>query len=130
MIEAQGGDPRVTDDVSLLPQAPVKLDVLAPEAGSLHAMDTTYLGYIAQRLGAGRMKKDDRIDPAVGFVLHARVGARLAKGQPVATVHARTEEAARVAAEEILRALDLRDEAAKPRKLVYAVVRRHSVQTL
>lgn len=130
LIEAQGGDPRVTEDVSLLPQAPVLLDALAPEAGSVHAMDTTRLGYIAQRLGAGRMRKDDPVDPAVGFVLHARVGDRLEKGQPVATVHARTEDAARIAVADILDAIALRDEASQPRKLIYAVVRRHSIQSL
>ena len=53
MISAQGGDPNVCSDTTLLPQAKIVADIRAESAGSLHRMDTTRLGYLALRHGRG-----------------------------------------------------------------------------
>ncbi len=94
MIEAQGGDGRVVDDLSLLPQAPVRREILAEQSGYLTEIDTEEVGRIAMRLGAGRMVKDAPIDPAVGLVLCKKLGDRVEAGEPLAEVHCRSEEAA------------------------------------
>jgi pyrimidine-nucleoside phosphorylase len=122
MIAAQHGDPRVCDDVTLLPQAPVVADVPAPTTGVLQCMDTTALGEVAQHMGAGRLQKTDQIDPAVGFVLCHRIGDRVEKGEPLATVYARTRESASLAAEGIRQAITLGSEPTPPLKLIHAVV--------
>ena len=91
MIAAQGGDPRVVEDLSLLPQAAVKRVMRAETAGYLSAMDTTALGMAAQRMGAGRAKKSDMLDYSVGYVLHVRLGDEVTEDTPLATLYARNE---------------------------------------
>jgi pyrimidine-nucleoside phosphorylase len=100
IVSAQGGDPRVCDTPrSILPQAPHRADLLAPSDGTLVAVDTEAVGLGALILGGGRRRKEDVVDPAVGLTLHVRLGDRLAKGQPLATVHFRTDPTHRAAAE-------------------------------
>ncbi len=89
MIEAQGGDPRVLDDPSLLPQAPERVEVLATQDGFVTGFDTTEVGQAGVELGAGRKKKEDDVDHAVGITIHKKRGEAVAKGEPLATIHYR-----------------------------------------
>ena len=122
MIARQGGDPRVCDDTGLLPAAPVIREVPCPRDGYLSGVDCTRLGYIAQRMGAGRARKEDAIDPAVGFVMNRRIGDRCRKGDALCTLHARTEESALLAEREILSALFFSDRACERTRLIRYVV--------
>jgi len=88
MIEAQGGDGAVIDQPDRLPRAPWVELVAAPRAGYIAGIDALEVGLTAVDLGAGRQKKGDLIDPAVGIVLHAKVGDQVAQGQPLFTLHA------------------------------------------
>jgi pyrimidine-nucleoside phosphorylase len=98
MVQAQDGDPRVIDDPGLLPAAPVLRTVPAERTGYVQRIAARDLGYAAIALGAGRTRKGDVIDHATGLVLQAKVGAPVAKGDVLATVHARsTAEAAQAA---------------------------------
>jgi pyrimidine-nucleoside phosphorylase len=121
MVEAQGGDPRVVDDPeAVLPRAPVIEAIEADRGGTLAAVDAEALGRAAAALGAGRFRKGDPIDPAVGIVCTPKIGDRLEVGSPVGEVHARTVEAAREAAAAVLAAFTLTDGPAEPPPLVYA----------
>ena len=123
MVEAQGGDPRVVDDpAAVLPRAPVRLDVPAPAAGVLASVEAEALGRAAASLGAGRSRKHDRIDPAVGIEFFPKVGDRVGAGQTVAAVHARSEDDAAAAARTILAALAWSDGPVDPPALVHAWV--------
>ena len=122
VIEAQGGDPRVCENVGLLPQAKVVREAFAPENGWICGMDTTRLGGIAQGMGAGRRAKDDSIDYSVGFVLHRRVGERVGKGETLATVYAKDSDSAGAAVREIIQAVRVSGEKAAAGKLLHAVV--------
>ena len=127
MVEAQGGDGRVCGDVSLLPQAPVIRPVLASSSGFVQGMDTTQLGLCAQRMGAGRIRKEDTIDPAVGFVLRKRIGERVEKGEPLASIHARNDASA-IMAEEMLRAnIAIGPNKVQTEPLIYAAVTKDGV---
>lgn len=127
MIKAQGGDGRVCEDVSLLPQAKVIRPVPALSSGFIQGMDTTQLGLCAQRMGAGRIRKEDVIDPAVGFVLHKRIGERVEKGEALATLHARDEATAGMT-EEMLRAnITIGPDKVQPEPLIHAVVTKDGV---
>ena len=130
MIIAQGGDGRVCDDVSLLPQAPCVVPVLAQADGYLAHVNGTALGLAAQRMGAGRMKKEDVIDPAVGFVMEKRIGDFVRKGDTVCTLYARTEESARETAPRVLSALQFSDQPAPKARLLYALVTPQGVSEL
>ncbi len=102
MLIAQGGDPGVAEDPSLLPSAPLIRPLNAWKTGTVAAMDALQLGLAAVRLGAGRNKTSDPVDPAVGFVLAARPGDTVAAGEPLLSIHAR-DEASAAAAEASLR---------------------------
>jgi len=108
MVEAQGGDPKVVDDPwAVLPGAPVRQALLAEQGAFLAAVDAEALGRASGELGAGRKRKGDPIDPAVGIVFRPKVGDRLEKEEEIGTVHARDDEAAATCAARVLAALTL-----------------------
>jgi pyrimidine-nucleoside phosphorylase len=100
-VEAQGGDPKVTDDPSQLPSAPVRREVVAPAAGWLAALPAREVGYTLIQIGGGRRVKGAEIDRAVGFELVRRPGEEVAEGDAWCVVHARSEDDATVAAERL-----------------------------
>jgi len=118
MIEAQGGDPRVTEDLSLLPHAPLEIVVESPSSGYLQAMRAEAIGNAAMVLGAGRLKKTDPVDPAVGIILEARVGQRLEKGQALARLYARTPDKVEKARQLVCEAAVLGEQAPTPHPLI------------
>ena len=130
MISAQGGDSRVCDDVNLLPKAPVLYPVRAREGGFLAHVDGTGLGLAAQRMGAGRVRKEDRIDPAVGFVMEKRIGDEVRPGDVLCTLHAASEESARETEERVLNALEFTKEPAPKARLLYALITPQGVKNL
>ena len=122
MIAAQGGDPAVCDDVSLLPQAPVIRQVFCGRAGYVAGMNTMALGSAAQAMGAGRLRMEDRIDYSVGFVLSVRLGDLVTEDTPLCVLHARTEADADRAEEAIRSAIFWRDTPCERGKKFYALV--------
>jgi len=120
MVEAQGGDPRVVDDpAGILPRAPVVEPLIADRSGTLAAVDALEIGLASSVLGAGRVRKDDAIDPAVGLVLRAKVGDGFETGDAIGEIHARSEEDAREAAERVLACLDVTDGPVVVPELIY-----------
>jgi thymidine phosphorylase len=87
VIELQGGDPRVCDDPGRLPQAAHRVPLPASRDGRVARIGCRDVGRIAMQLGAGRERVEDRIDPAVGVVLHKKVGDLVIEGEPLATLH-------------------------------------------
>ncbi|MFN8092109.1 MAG: thymidine phosphorylase [Vicinamibacteria bacterium] len=87
VIELQGGDPRVCDDLALLPQARETVVVRAERDGRVTRLAARAIGHSAMLLGAGRERVDSAIDPGVGFVFHKKVGDPVAVGEPIVTVH-------------------------------------------
>lgn len=83
---AQGGDARMIEDTSLLPVAANEAVISAPRTGIVTRCDALTIGVAATRLGAGRERKSDRIDPGVGIVLKAKVGDEVSKDDPLAVV--------------------------------------------
>lgn len=128
MIAAQGGDPRVADDPSLLPQAAHLAPVPALRAGYVARMDTVAIGYAAQSLGAGRAAKDDAIDPAVGLVMRVRIGDRVEAGQALATIHANDESRIGGALAALQKAITIEDLPVEPPQLIRALVTHEGVQ--
>lgn len=122
IVRAQGGDERVLDDLSVLPQAPVKLPVSVSEVGYIHAIDARRVGLLAVRLGAGRNRKEDTIDHAVGIRVLRHVGDHVEPSLPLAEVHARDEEIAQQVADELEDCFVVGEGAPRFQPLVYAVV--------
>jgi thymidine phosphorylase len=97
VVELQGGNPRVCDDPTLLPQARETVLVRSERDGRVARLAARAIGHAGMLLGAGRETVDGAIDPSVGFVFHKKVGDPVAVGEPIVTVHvgkaSRREEA-------------------------------------
>ena len=91
MVALQGGDPRALDHPDKLPRAKYMQDVTSPKDGYVTAMDCEAVGTACVVLGGGREKKEDAVDPAVGIVLHRKVGDPIAAGEPLCTIHSNSE---------------------------------------
>jgi pyrimidine-nucleoside phosphorylase len=87
MLTAQGGHLERG-----LPVAPVQIAVTADSDGHVEAIDALEVGLSAIELGAGRIRKEEKVDPSAGFVIEASVGARVRAGDPLVTVHARSRD--------------------------------------
>jgi pyrimidine-nucleoside phosphorylase len=92
MVDAQGGDVSVFDDMGSFHKPGATEIVAAWESGFVAEMDTTALGWAVQRTGAGREKASEPVDPHAGILFHARRGAKVERGEPLATVYATKPE--------------------------------------
>lgn len=88
LVRAQGGDPRCIEQPELLPAAPLQSQLVANRPGFVRRLDARLVALAALALGAGRERKGDLIDPAVGLELAVKMGARVAVGDRLATLHA------------------------------------------
>ncbi len=110
-IEAQGGDPRIAETPSLLGLSPHVREVTFRDSGFVKHFDTESIGRAAMRLGAGRERKEDAIDPGAGLVLDVRVGERVDSGDRIATMYAASEELLDTAEELLVASIEMGDSA-------------------
>lgn len=96
-VEAQGGDKRAVYDVTLLPQAPLHLELCSKEAGYVAALQADSVGRACLALGGGRATKESEIDLSVGIWLHKKIGDYVNLNESLLTIHARDEASAREA---------------------------------
>ncbi|MCB8923311.1 MAG: thymidine phosphorylase [Ardenticatenaceae bacterium] len=122
LVRAQGGDVAQADDPSLLPQAAYVEPLLAPQSGTIAAMDTAAIGWACVRLGAGRLVKTDEVDHAVGFVLPAKIGDTYKAGDTIGTIYANDRAKLAEAREGVLAAITWSEEVVRPLPHIYAVV--------
>jgi len=87
IIRLQGGDPRVMDSYDHLPKAQHTMELRAKWAGYVASIGCEQVGTASVVLGGGREKKEDAVDPAVGLVLHKKVGDAVAEGESICTIH-------------------------------------------
>jgi pyrimidine-nucleoside phosphorylase len=121
-IAAQGGDLTAVDDPSRLPQAAIVQDVLAPCAGYVAGIDAMEVGLTAMLLGAGRAKKGDPIDHAVGVVLRAKAGDYVKRNEPLLTIHANDADRLAQAQEKLLAAYTWSEEPVQAPPLLYEII--------
>jgi thymidine phosphorylase len=130
IIEAQDGNPAVLDDPALLPQAPVRRVFESKQDGYIGQMQVRAIGEAAVAMGAGRASLDGDIDLAVGFFMTAKTGQRVARGEPLATVFARTESDAEQAIAALDRAVPIVADQITPLRLVSHRVTAEGIQEL
>ena len=87
MIELHGGDPGICENLTILPKAKKIIPVCADSSGYIAGMETDLIGISTVMLGAGREKKSDAIDHAVGLWLKKRIGERVEKDETLAEFH-------------------------------------------
>jgi pyrimidine-nucleoside phosphorylase len=120
-VKAQGGDPSVINDPTLLPKAQFQFDIKADDDGFISKIDALSIGIAAMLLGAGRKTKDDLIDHAVGISLHKKVGDKVFQGELIATIHSNSinvDETITL----INKAYSISKEIVIPNKLIYDVL--------
>jgi pyrimidine-nucleoside phosphorylase len=122
MVAAQGGDVRQIDDPRLLPQATLVEPLLAPQSGTIAAMDTGAIGWACVHLGGGRFVKTDKLDHSVGLMMPVKIGDRVKKGDELGQIHANDAQRLAEARERVLAALSWSDEAVDARPLFYGTV--------
>jgi len=121
MVAAQGGDTTMIDDVSKLPQAKITEVLTADKDGVVTAIPADVIGMQALYLGAGREKKSDSVDHAVGLNVHIKVGDAIKANDPLVTIHANDDsliESCKIALKEAIEFGDI----ASPLPLFYNVI--------
>jgi pyrimidine-nucleoside phosphorylase len=118
IIAAQGGDPNVIDDPSILPQAAECELYLAPRDGVVAQVEPKTIGRGITAMGGQRTKVEDGIDSSVGFVITARTGDIVRAGEPLATVFARDRAGAEAGLATLRAAITIADDAEPPLPLV------------
>jgi pyrimidine-nucleoside phosphorylase len=123
LVELQGGDARVIDDSQRLPQAKHTLQVSSVRTGFLASLQCEQIGTACVILGGGRERKEDLVDPAVGIVLHKKVGDQVAAGEPIATIYYNAEAQAARARQLIEASCAIEDTApSAKRPLIHRVI--------
>jgi pyrimidine-nucleoside phosphorylase len=122
MIELQGGDPRVIEDFTRLPQAQHTVEIAGTKAGYIASMQCEQIGTACVILGGGRERKEDSVDPSVGIVLHKKVGDRIAVGEPLATIYYNSEANAARAQQLIEASCEIAQTAPAKRPLVHRII--------
>jgi pyrimidine-nucleoside phosphorylase/thymidine phosphorylase len=92
IIQLQGGNAAVLDDPSLLPQAQHKAEIKSQTSGYVSAIMSEQIGIAGVLLGGGRAKKEDAVDPAVGMMVHKKIGDCVSVGDTLCTVHYNSSE--------------------------------------
>lgn len=121
-IQAQDGDPRVTEDLSLLPMAPVQLEVPSGNSGYVSGLDAMGIGMVNLKLGGGRVTKESAVDLSVGLVLHKKVGDPVQAGESLATIHGACQADAELAAEAFRACVTISPEAPEQRPFIREIL--------
>src|SRR5205085_4580125 len=123
VIAAQGGDAWQVVQPNLLPAAPVRSMLAAPQSGYIAGIQSEQMGLVSMRLGAGRFKKGEQIDHGTGLMLQAKVGDYRRAGEPLVEIHARSEAEAASIRDTLLACYSWSDRPGEVGPVVYVTVR-------
>jgi pyrimidine-nucleoside phosphorylase/thymidine phosphorylase len=122
VITAQGGNPQVLDRFELLPNATGAREILCPRSGYISAINAEDIGMASTMIGAGRDRKDDVIDPAVGVILEAKVGQKIDAGAVLCRIYYTREDRLEDAAQQVEDAFRISSNPPDERNLILEVV--------
>jgi pyrimidine-nucleoside phosphorylase len=122
IVEAQGGNAQALDRFDLLPNATGMREVVTPRAGFVSAIMAEDIGRASQMMGAGRARKEDPIDPAVGVILEVKVGQKIDAGGVLCRLYYTSEEHVEEAAQLVEDAFRISGSAPDERELILEVV--------
>ena len=125
MIHELGGDEKLLtlDGMDKLCAVKRLVPITADQAGYIVGMQAELIGRAAQVLGAGRATKEDVIDPAVGLIMHKRVGDKVEKGEAFCTLYVNDEKNLDDAIATMREAITIGAKPEHVAPMVYAVVR-------
>ncbi len=129
MVELQGGDPRTIDDPKKLPQARHTMTLASVKSGYLASLQCEQIGTACVILGGGRERKEDAVDPAVGIVLHKKVGDAVSGGEPLATIYYNAEARAARARQLLEESYQIADSPVREKRpLIHRVMTQRVIQ--
>ena len=121
-INAQGGNTDIIDNPEIFPMAKFALDVFAKESGYIVKIDTQKIGNVSVELGAGRLKKEDKIDISAGLVLSKKIGDYVESGDSLATLYTNDEQKLASAEKLFLEALTVSEEMSVNKKIIIKTI--------
>ncbi len=130
IVEAQGGDIRVLNDPTLYPKASIEYEVISEQSGFISAIDSYEIGMIAVELGAGRLKKEDSIDPLAGIEVFKKIGDYVKSGETIARIHTNKSGIADVSARRYAQALTFNEDKPNPIKMITHRIDREGVHPI
>jgi pyrimidine-nucleoside phosphorylase len=122
LVRNQGGDESYVENPEKFIKAKFIQEIPAPRGGYIQEINAQVVGETSVELGAGRMKKGDPIDPAVGIIIHHKVGDRLAQGDALFTIHANDQTKLQAAKLRLLGAHKWSDTPCEALPLFYGVI--------
>jgi pyrimidine-nucleoside phosphorylase len=122
VVAAQGGNPQALDNFVLLPNATGAREIASPRAGYVSLIDAQDIGIAANMIGAGRDKKEDSIDPAVGIILEVKAGEKVEAGSILCRLYYTKEDRVEEAAEKVEDAFHISAQRPDERELILEVV--------
>jgi len=123
MVTAHGGDGKVADDYKkILPQAKHVIEAKAEKSGYIYSMDNREVGLAGVFLGCGRLKMEDVIDPAVGFIFEYKIGDQVKPGGTMVKVLCNDEQKGREAAIRLQRCIQIADRKPEEIKLIKEII--------
>jgi len=122
VVAAQGGNPQALDKFELLPNATGMREITSPRGGYVSLIDAEDIGKASNMIGAGRDKKDDAIDPAVGIILEVKVGEKVDAGSVLCRIYYTREDRVEEAAEVVEDAFRISAQKPDERELILEVV--------
>ena len=123
LVKNQGGDISYLEDSTKFGKAKFVIPVLAQESGYITAMNAERIGNISVYLGAGRNKKEDKIDPLAGIELVKKIGDSVETGEALAYIHTEVESKIKGATENLIKAFEIGQKKVKPHKNIIAIVK-------
>jgi pyrimidine-nucleoside phosphorylase len=122
VVAAQGGNPQALDKFELLPNATGMREVTSPRAGYVSTIHAEDIGMASNMIGAGRDKKEDAIDPAVGIILEVKVGEKVDAGSVLCRLYYTKEDHVEEAADRVEDAFRISGQKPDERELILEVV--------
>jgi thymidine phosphorylase len=122
VVAAQGGNPQALDKFELLPNATGMREVTSPRGGYVSLIDAEDIGQASNMIGAGRERKEDSIDPAVGIILEVKVGEKVDAGSVLCRIYYTREDRVEEAAEMVEDAFRISAQKPDERELILEVV--------
>jgi pyrimidine-nucleoside phosphorylase/thymidine phosphorylase len=122
LVKLQGGDVGAIDDPSKLPRARFSMEVTSPSSGFVAAIQCEDVGTACVVLGGGREKKEDSVDPAVGIVLHKKVGDAVEFGDSLCTLHYNSDARGARGKALMERSYRIGDSIPAPRSLIHRII--------
>ena len=121
-IEESGGNKELVNNYDLLPKAKSVMEIFSEKEGYIKKIKTEEIGKAAMIIGAGRAKKEDEIDHAVGINIFKKVGEKIAKNEKIAEIYYNNGENVQESKNMILEAFVLTEEKVEKQKAVLKII--------